>query len=220
MVTIKHQATASTHMGALTQALVHPLATARTILAGEACGDGTHRHTGNPTIVSEPRKKQPPRRVAHTFCQRVILDHVRYLQVFVGNQVVRHDKRPCRLAGEVLTLPGNFQLRFAQSFDGLLAVLGMLLFARDVSLQALQTMLCFAQMAWVGNRIAFGVGIEGLQPHISADLRAGGGVVYLPVRFHGKLAIACIRVGVWIPRLRAASRIAISSMAVWEMPSA
>ena len=35
----------------------------------------------------------------------MVLDHVRYLQVFIGNQVVRRDQRVCRLPGKIFTLP-------------------------------------------------------------------------------------------------------------------
>ena len=35
----------------------------------------------------------------------MVFDHVRYLEVFIGNQIARGDKRVCLFAGKIFTLP-------------------------------------------------------------------------------------------------------------------
>ena len=59
-------------------------------------------------------------------------------------------------------------------------------------MQARQLLFCFAQEARVGNGDTFRVGIEGLQPHINADLGASWRMLYLPICLHRKLDIVAI----------------------------
>jgi len=109
----------------------------------------------------------------------MILDEVRNLAVFTGNHVARHDKRPCRFPGKVLTLPLYLAIASGEAFDRFLAVPGpgAFLFPRDAPVAALEFLLRFAQIPGTDNRVSLGVGGEGVQPHISADLPPGGLVV-------------------------------------------
>src|SRR5690348_9713931 len=107
MIAVKHQSTARTHMSTSRKTLVHPLATARTILGGEVWGDGHDGYVGYRAVVAQTGEELPPRRVTDALCQVVILDEVGYLECFVGNQVVRRDERTCGLGREVFTLPRN-----------------------------------------------------------------------------------------------------------------
>jgi hypothetical protein len=63
----------------------------------------------------------------------VVLDHVAYLEMFIGNQVVRRDKRVRLLPGKILTLPLHSQIRLCQFLSGFLAVLALLLFLRHAA---------------------------------------------------------------------------------------
>src|SRR5690349_13350777 len=126
MVPIQHQSTGRTDMGTSREAFPDPLATARTILAGEVRWRRYDGYTGNLPVIVEPAQKQPPTGIADTLGKVMVLDEVGNLQIFIGNQVVRRDERTCRLGGEVFTLPGNFQMTFGESFDGSLAILGAL----------------------------------------------------------------------------------------------
>jgi hypothetical protein len=180
-------------MRALTQRLLDSLTTAAAVLRGEARRDSYHGNAMHLPIIADPGEELPPTGIADTLCQMVILDQVGNLQVFKGHHVARLDKRPCRLGGKVFTLPLDLEIAFCQAFDGFLAVLGPLDFAGDTPMQALQALLCFPQIARIGNRLPVAIGIEGFQPNINADLFASRLMGYLPVCLHGKLHIVAIR---------------------------
>ena len=74
------------------------------------------------TIVVDPSQKATPRSITDALCERAVSDHVGYLEVFIGNQIVRANKRVCRLAGKIFTLPLNFEIGFGESLAGFLSV--------------------------------------------------------------------------------------------------
>ncbi len=47
------------------------------------------RDAMNHTIVGEPREEASPGGIADALCQFPVLDEVSYLEVFIGNQIVR-----------------------------------------------------------------------------------------------------------------------------------
>ena len=92
---------------------------AATILTRESW---LNRYNGNVmdmSIVGEPRQETAPGGITDALCQLPILNQVAYLEVFIGNQIVRCDERVCRLAGKIFTLPVDFQIRLCQLLDGL-----------------------------------------------------------------------------------------------------
>src|SRR5579863_8273804 len=105
----------------------------------------------------------------NTLSKLMVLDQVADLKVFVGNQVVRRDKRVRRLTSEIFTLPLHFQRRFRQALSGLRAVLALFLFARDSPMETFQFRLGFSVVALVLYRVPVGVGVEELQAHIDAN---------------------------------------------------
>ena len=105
---------------------------------------------------------------------------------------MRLDQRTCLFAGEVFTLPTDFEIAFCQAFDGLLAILGPLDLAGNAPMQTLQALFCFAEIARVGNRVAVTVGVEGFQAHINADLLTGRLMGQSSLCLDGKLHVVAI----------------------------
>src|ERR1051326_5053379 len=138
-------------MGTSRKPLVHPFTTARTILAGEAWGDSYNGNAMQPAIVAQPGEEQPPTGIADTLCQRMILDEVGNLQVFIGNEIARFHQRTRSLGREVFTLPTHFEIALGESFDGSSAALGTLGLAAHAPLQPLQFGFCLAQIAGILN---------------------------------------------------------------------
>src|SRR5712691_9312853 len=120
------------------------------------------------------------------------LEHVAYLKMFIGNQVVRRDERACRFAGPVFTLPLHFQIGFCQVLPGFLAIATRLLLTGKLSMQALQSLFCLAIMTRVLNGVAFGVRIECLQTYIDPEALAGRHMHDLPLCLNPKLHIVAI----------------------------
>lgn len=175
-----------------TEGLLHPFSTARAILRGEARRDGDNGDAMQTPIVADPTEKSIPARIVDAFSKVMVLDEAGYLQVFVGNQVVRRDQRTCGLGREVFTLPADLEGAFRQSFDGFPAVLAALGFAVLASVQPLQALFRFVQIAGVSNGSAFRVGIVGFQSDINANGAVDGLMVYLALCLHCKLAVVAI----------------------------
>src|SRR2546426_5099079 len=176
-----------TDVRAHAERLVHPLATARTVLRREVWCDGYDRDIMQPAIGVDPPEEAAPCGIADGLGQLVVLDQVVYLQVFIGNQVVRRDKRACRLPGKILTLPTHFQIRFCQSLPGFVPVLAFLLFLRDAPMQTRELLFSLAQEARVLDGRAFRVGIECFQSHIDTDLLGRSLMYYLSLGLYAEL---------------------------------
>src|SRR5579864_7013397 len=93
--------------------LLDTLSTARTILTRVLWGNGNDRHIVHDAVGFHPTEELPPGSIMDTLGKFMVLDQVADLKVFVGNQVVRRDKRVRRLASEIFTLPLHFQRRFS-----------------------------------------------------------------------------------------------------------
>ncbi len=102
-----------THMRPHTQALPDSHATRTTILTREVWGDGNGGKSMEGCVVGGPAQEHAPCGITDALGKMVVLDHIRDLEVFVGNQVVRRDERVCRLAGKIFTLPLHLEIRFA-----------------------------------------------------------------------------------------------------------
>lgn len=192
MISIKHQATTRTDMGTSAKTFLYPFATAGTILRGKTGRDGHNRHARYLPIVAEPLKELTPCHVTNALGEVMIPDEVGDLQVLKSNHVARHDKRPCRLHGEVPTLPADLEIALGESLDRFLAVGAALLLAVLAPMEPLQFLFGFAQKAGVLYLLPFGISVEGFQPDINAGLLPGRLAVYLSPRFHGKLDIIAI----------------------------
>ena len=143
-------------------------------------------------IVVHPPDELSPASVMDTLGEMMVLDHVAYLEVLIGNQIVRCDQRVRSLAGEILTLPLHFQICFCQVRSLLLAVLALLLLAGYVPMQAFQFLLCLAIVAWGIYRVPFRVGVERFQADIDADMRTCGDMFYGSLYLNRELAIVAV----------------------------
>ena len=90
-------------------------------------------------------------------CQVMITNHIADLKVFIGNQVVRRDKRVCLLSGEIAHAafePSNSPLPVP--FWPSCGFLAPLFLSRKLAMQAFEFLFRFAIVAWVLNGVAFG----------------------------------------------------------------
>src|SRR6266487_1679448 len=99
------------------------LSTARTILTGIVWGDGDDRYIVHNAVGLHPSKELTPCSIMNALGKLVVLHHIADLKVFVGNQVVRRDKRVRCFTSEIFTLPLHFQIGFSQTLSGFLPVL-------------------------------------------------------------------------------------------------
>jgi hypothetical protein len=145
------------------------LPTARTVLTRILWWDGNDWHIMHDAVGFHTDEELTPGSIMNALGKLLVLNQVADLKVFVGNQVVRRDKRVRRLTSEIFTLPLHFQRRFRQALSGLLAVLALLLFARYLPMETFEFRLSLAIMAWVRNLISVGVSVEDFQTHIDAN---------------------------------------------------
>ena len=145
------------------------------------------------TIILEPAQEETPSGVMDAFGEMPVPDHIVYLKLLIGNQIARCDERVRLLAGEIFTLPLHFQIRFRQLLAGTLAVLALLLFTGELSVESLEFLFRFPMVPRVLESVSLRVGREGFQAHINADLPPSGNVGNLPLGFHAKLDVVAIR---------------------------
>ena len=72
--------------------------------------DRQDRNRVQSPVVRHPPEKRSPTGIGDRFGKVPVPDQVAYLQVFEGNQIARCDERVRRLAGEIFTLPLDFQI--------------------------------------------------------------------------------------------------------------
>ena len=144
------------------------------------------------TIARDPLEERPPASVMDRFGNLTVANHIADLKVFIGNQVARRDKRVCLLAGKIFTLPLHFQMLLRQVFPGFLPIGRFLLFSRETATQPLEFLLSFAVVPWVVYRIALGVGQEGFEPNIYANLFAGWNMLNFTLGLDTQLAVVAI----------------------------
>jgi len=122
LISIQDKPTLGTHMCPGRERFLHSFPTARAILAGILWGNCYHFYPMHHGIGLHPAEELSPGCIMDTLSQLVVLDHVPYLKVFVGNQVVRRDKRVRRFPSEIFTLPLDLQIGFRQLFPGFLTI--------------------------------------------------------------------------------------------------
>jgi hypothetical protein len=83
MISIHDQAAMRASVRPHRQRLVHPHATARTVLRGELRGDCYHGHLLYPSVVVHPPEEPSPSGIADTLGKLVVLDQVSDLKVFI-----------------------------------------------------------------------------------------------------------------------------------------
>lgn len=109
-------------MRALAQALFDDVPTTTALLAREMRRNGHNGHGMDHAIVLDPVQELPPCSITDAFRKRVVLDQIGNFQVFVGNQIVRCDKRVCRFPGKIFPLPPDLEIRLAEPLAGFFAV--------------------------------------------------------------------------------------------------
>jgi len=144
------------------------------------------------SIVLDPEQEPAPTSIVNGLGEVMVLDHVTYFQVFVGNQIARADKRVCRLPGKIFTLPTDLQMRLRQVLSGLAPVFRSLVLAGDLPLQALESFFRLAVVTGVLDGVTLRVRIVGLQAHVDPDLFPARDVLYLASGLDPELAIVAI----------------------------
>src|SRR5947207_1625765 len=143
-------------------------------------------------IVVEPVKEDTPSCIMDRFSEMAISDHIVYLEMLIGNQVVRRDERVCLLTGKIFTLPLHFQIALCQRLPGLLAVFAPLLFSGELPMQMFESFLSLAVVARVVHCMTFGVGREARKSHIDANLLACRDMFDHTLRLDGELHVVAI----------------------------
>ena len=166
--------------------------TARAILACILWGNCYHFYPMHHGIGLHPAEELSPGCIMDTLGKLVVLDHVAYLKVFIGNQVVRRDERVRRFPSEIFTLPLHFQIAFRKGLSSFLAVLAPLVLARNEAMQAFELLFGFAIMTGVVYCVAIGIRVEAFQSHINTDHAASRKVFKLALGLNGELAIVAI----------------------------
>jgi len=64
-------------------------------------------------IIVEPAYEDTPTRIVDRLRKVPVSDHITDLKVLVGNQIVRCDKRVCRLSSKIFTLPLDLQNEYS-----------------------------------------------------------------------------------------------------------
>ena len=154
--------------------------------------DRTDGYPMQRAIVPDPAQEGSPPGIMDGLGEMPVPDHVAYLQVFVGNQIVRGDKRACLLAGKVFALPLYLEIPFRQGFPGFPAVLASLVLARHLPMQPLESLLGLAVVVRVLDRMSIGVGVVGTQPYIYPGLLACGDMLNHPVGLNAKLDVVAV----------------------------
>ncbi len=143
-------------------------------------------------IRLHPAEELSPGCIMDTLGKLVVLDHVAYLKVFIGNQVVRRDERVRRFPSEIFTLPMHFQIAFRKGLSSFLAVFAPLVLARNEAMQAFEFLFGFAIMTRVVYGVAIRIRVEAFQSHINTDHVASSKVFNLALGLNGELAIVAI----------------------------
>src|SRR6266702_6338842 len=147
-----------------TQSLLHERTTGTTVLTRVLWGNRSDRNVMQHAIVLDPEQEPAPTSIVNGLGEVMVLDHITYFQVFVGNQIARGDKRVCRLPGKIFTLPTDLQMRLSQMLSGLFPVFRSLVLAGDLPLQALKSFFRLAVVAGVLDGVTLRVRIIGFKP--------------------------------------------------------
>jgi hypothetical protein len=151
VITIKHNATLSTDMGANRERFLDDRATLGTHLTGVLWWNCYDRNVMQSPIVLQPAGECAPTCIVDRLGKFPVVYHIANLKVFIGDQVVRRDVRVCRLAGKIFALPLHFQMLFSKSLSGLLAISRPLLFTGESSLEVCKLLFSTAVVAGVVN---------------------------------------------------------------------
>jgi hypothetical protein len=170
LITIQDHATAMADVRTDTQRLLDACPTLRTVLTGVVGCYCNHRDSMQKCVVLQPLHEYCPTGIMDRFGKLTVTDHVAYLQVFIGNQVVRRDQRVCLLTGKILTLPLHFQMLLGQSLLSLFSIGRSLLFVGESSLESFQFVLSTAVVSGVLNRVSLRVRQQAFEPDIYTQL--------------------------------------------------
>ena len=89
VIAIQCHATAITDVRPHAQALLDECAAGTTVLAGVLWCYGYDRDVMEGTIILDPGQERTPSGILDGLGKMMVLDHVAYLKLFVGNQIVR-----------------------------------------------------------------------------------------------------------------------------------
>src|SRR5713226_5538009 len=91
LVSIQNKPTLGTHMRTGREGFLHTFPTARTVLARVVWRNRYHFYPMHHCVGLHPAEELSPGCIMNTLGKLVVLDHVPYLELFIGNQVVRRD---------------------------------------------------------------------------------------------------------------------------------
>ena len=89
VISIEHDTTYGTDVCTYTQRLRDHRATGTTSLAGILRLNRHDSDTIQSAVVVHPPDERPPTSIVNALGKVMVFDHVAYLQVFIGNQIVR-----------------------------------------------------------------------------------------------------------------------------------
>src|SRR5215471_13778440 len=122
LISIQDKPTLGANMCPGRECFLYPSPTARTILAAVVWGNCYHGYLMHESIGLDPPKELSPCCIMDALGKCVVLHPIAYLEVFVGNPIVRCDERVRLFTGEILTLPIDLEIRLCQSLSGFLSV--------------------------------------------------------------------------------------------------
>jgi len=171
MIAIQNHTATSTDMRPNAERLLNNRVAIRTFLAGIVRWYGDDRDLMQEPIAGKPLQENSPSCIMDRLGKLPVADHILHLKVFMGNQVVRRDKRVCLLSGKILTLPLDFQMLLRQLLAGFLSMSRFLLLAGKSPLESFKPVFSFTIVPGIGDGIALGVGQEALETNINPQLR-------------------------------------------------
>lgn len=183
---------AATQVRAGGQRLFNSAPTATTVLRGVVRRYCYRRLAKHAPVVFEIAPKHRPRRIRNTFSEVTVFDHVEHLEVFVGDEVVRHYYAPRRFYGVVFTLPRYLEVFSCKLSPCLAAVTRAFFLSAYPALQPFKLPLGRAEKAWVRLLAAFRVGIERLEPNVQADRLTRRRSILRTVNVHRELNIVAV----------------------------
>ncbi len=168
------------------ETFLYNLPTLETFLRCEARIDSYHLVTGSLSLILKDGEKRAPTGVTDGFGKGMVLDHPTDMKVFNHDMVIVIGVLLSRLEVKITALTCDLEMGLSSISGSLTASVTALLAAANLALFASEGFLRGAIVAWVLDRVPFGVSQEHLQAHINPDVRMITGtwkVLRLGLRF-------------------------------------
>ena len=181
-----------TNMSSGTERFLNGLFAVKAINRGVLGGNRLLHFAKDLGIVFHPIHKQTPCCITDGFSQMMIANHIPHLQVFIGNQVARHDQRTGLFYNPIFTLPTYSQVLSPQSISRFSAILGTPLLLGNSTLQTFQFALQLPQEFGIFYLSVISCLVEILQPQVNANGLSCRLNRFLSVNFDAELSVVAI----------------------------